>query len=51
MATQRALVVQEIGKPMVLVSDREIPQPGPDQIQIKVTATGALFESFPTGAS
>ena len=40
MATQRALLVQEIGKPLVLVHDRLIPEPGHGQIQIKVTVAG-----------
>ncbi|KAI1337956.1 putative alcohol dehydrogenase [Xylariaceae sp. FL0016] len=38
--TQRALVVTELGKPVVLVHDREIPQPGRNQIQLKVTVAG-----------
>jgi hypothetical protein len=40
MATQRALLVQEIGKPLVLIHDRLIPKPGNGQIQIKVTVAG-----------
>jgi NADPH2:quinone reductase len=40
MATQRALLVQEIGKPLVLVHDRPIPEPGRGQILIKVTVAG-----------
>jgi hypothetical protein len=40
MATQRALLVQEVGKPLVLVHDRLIPEPGRGQLQIKVTVAG-----------
>ena len=40
MATQRALLVQEIGKPLVLAEDRPILEPGTGQIQIKVTVAG-----------
>lgn len=40
MATQRALLVQEIGKPLVLVHDRLIPEAGQGQVQIKVTVAG-----------
>lgn len=40
MATQRALLVQEIGKPLVLVHDRLVPEPGQDQILIKVAVAG-----------
>jgi NADPH2:quinone reductase len=40
MATQRALVVQEIGKPLVVVHDRLLPEPGPGQLQIKVAVAG-----------
>jgi hypothetical protein len=40
MATQKALLVQDIGKPLVLVHDRLIPKPGHGQIQIKVTVAG-----------
>jgi hypothetical protein len=42
MATQKALLVQEIGKPLVLVHDRLIPEPGYGQLQIKVTVAGKL---------
>ena len=38
--TQKALLVTEIGKPVVLVSDRPIPQPGPNQVQLKVSVAG-----------
>ncbi|KAK8118002.1 uncharacterized protein PG998_006283 [Apiospora kogelbergensis] len=37
---QQAIVVQEVGKPVVLVSDQPIPTPGPQQVQIKVTVGG-----------
>ena len=40
MATQKALLVQEIGKPLVLVHDRLIPEAGPGQVQIKVVVAG-----------
>lgn len=40
MATQRALLVQEVGKPLVLVHDRLISEAGPGQVQIKVTVAG-----------
>ncbi|KAJ5387229.1 alcohol dehydrogenase [Penicillium cosmopolitanum] len=38
--TQKALLVKEIGKPLVLVTDWPIPQPGPNQVQIKITVAG-----------
>jgi NADPH:quinone reductase len=38
--TQKAVVVTEIGKPVTLVNDWPIPEPGPDQVQIKVTVAG-----------
>jgi D-arabinose 1-dehydrogenase-like Zn-dependent alcohol dehydrogenase len=40
MATQRALLVQEIGKPLVLFHDRPIPEPGRGQLLVKVTVAG-----------
>ena len=40
MATQEALIVQEVGKPLVLVRDRSVPEPGHGQVQIKVTVAG-----------
>jgi hypothetical protein len=40
MMTQRALLVQEIGKPLVLVHDRLLPEPGRGQLQIKVAVAG-----------
>lgn len=39
-AKQKALVVTEVGKPMVLNSSWPIPQPGPSQLQLKVTVAG-----------
>lgn len=39
-STQKALLVTEIGKPVVLVTDHPIPQPGAKQIQIKVSVAG-----------
>ncbi|KAF2502723.1 putative alcohol dehydrogenase [Lophium mytilinum] len=38
--TQKALVVTEVGKPLSLVTDRPVPQPGPDQVLLRVTVTG-----------
>lgn len=35
--TQRALLAPSIGAPLVLVHDRPIPQPGPNQVQIKIS--------------
>lgn len=37
---QRALLVTEIGEPVVLVTDRSVPQPGANQIQLKVSVAG-----------
>ena len=39
MTYMKALVVQEIGKPLVLV-DRDIPQPGKGQVQLEVSVGG-----------
>lgn len=39
-STQKALLVTEVGKPVVLVKDHPIPQPGAKQIQIKVAVAG-----------
>jgi len=39
-STQKALLVTEIGKPLVLVHDRPIARPGPDQVQLKVSVAG-----------
>ncbi|KAK4545304.1 hypothetical protein LTR36_003484 [Oleoguttula mirabilis] len=38
--TQTALVVSEIGKPVVLRHDHPVPEPGPKQVQLKVTVAG-----------
>lgn len=40
MTTQTALVVQKVGAPVVAVSDFPIPQPGPKQVQVRVTIAG-----------
>jgi NADPH2:quinone reductase len=37
---QKALVVTELGKPVSLVTDRPIPEPGANQVQVKVTVAG-----------
>lgn len=37
---QKAIVATEIGKPLTLVTDREIPQPKTNQVQIKVAVAG-----------
>ncbi|RDW58744.1 hypothetical protein BP6252_13220 [Coleophoma cylindrospora] len=37
---QKALVVTEVGKPLQLVTDRPVPQPGPNQVLLKVTVAG-----------
>ena len=34
--TQKALVVSEVGKPLQLVNDRSVSQPGPGQVLLKV---------------
>ncbi|RYP17379.1 hypothetical protein DL765_004579 [Monosporascus sp. GIB2] len=38
--TQKALILSEVGKPVTLVSDRLIPEPGANQVQVKVTVAG-----------
>ena len=38
--TQKALLVTEIGKPVILTTDRPIPRPGPNQVQLKVSVAG-----------
>ncbi|KAK6857853.1 alcohol dehydrogenase- zinc-containing [Apiospora arundinis] len=38
--SQQAVVVQEVGKPVVLASDQPIPIPGPRQVQLKVSVAG-----------
>lgn len=40
MATQTALIVETIGEPVVLRANFRIPQPGPKQIQVRVTVGG-----------
>ncbi|KAK8098158.1 Enoyl LovC [Apiospora kogelbergensis] len=37
---QKAIVVTEVGKPVVLIDNQPIPQPGPNQVQIKVSVAG-----------
>ncbi|KAJ4409488.1 hypothetical protein N0V82_009449 [Gnomoniopsis sp. IMI 355080] len=39
-STQKVLQVTDVGKPVVLTTDYPIPQPGPKQIQIKVSVAG-----------
>ncbi|KAL2862496.1 zinc-binding alcohol dehydrogenase family protein [Aspergillus lucknowensis] len=39
-STQKALVVTEVGKPVTLITDWPIPEPGPNQVQVKVTVAG-----------
>jgi NADPH:quinone reductase-like Zn-dependent oxidoreductase len=38
--TQQALLVKEVGKSIQLVTNHPVPQPGPDQILLKVTVAG-----------
>ena len=45
MSTQRALVVQEVGKPIV-VAERPIPEPKEGEIRIKVTVCGCKSPMF-----
>jgi NADPH2:quinone reductase len=40
MDTQTALVVKTIGEPIIAVPDWPIPQPGPTQIQVRITVAG-----------
>jgi NADPH2:quinone reductase len=40
MTTQSALVVRKIGEPVTAVHDWPVPQPGPKQIQVRVTIAG-----------
>jgi NADPH2:quinone reductase len=40
MATQTALIVETIGEPIVSRSNWPVPQPGPKQIQVRVTVGG-----------
>ncbi|KAJ4292940.1 hypothetical protein N0V88_005603 [Collariella sp. IMI 366227] len=39
-AIQKAILLTKIGNPVILVSDRPIPQPGLNQVQLKVTVAG-----------
>jgi NADPH:quinone reductase-like Zn-dependent oxidoreductase len=39
-STQKALLVTAVGQPITLTQDRLVPQPGPDQVQIKVSVAG-----------
>ncbi|OAP60433.1 hypothetical protein AYL99_05435 [Fonsecaea erecta] len=38
--TQKALLVTEVGKPLVLQTDRPVAEPGPGQVLIRVTVAG-----------
>lgn len=40
--TQKALILNEIGTPLVL-TDRPIPVPGEDELPIKVTSAGREY--------
>jgi hypothetical protein len=46
-STQKALIVTEIGKPLQLVDDHPVAQPGVDQVLLKVR----LIQSFVTELS
>ncbi|KAK5064982.1 hypothetical protein LTR84_000817 [Exophiala bonariae] len=39
-STMNALIVTDIGKPVTLTKSRDIPTPGPSQVQIQVTVAG-----------
>lgn len=39
-STQKALLLKETGKPVVLATEHPIPQPGGNQIQVKVSVAG-----------
>jgi NADPH:quinone reductase-like Zn-dependent oxidoreductase len=39
-ATQKSIVITEVGKPVSLVTNRAIPKPGPNQVQVKVAVAG-----------
>ncbi|KAL2839261.1 putative alcohol dehydrogenase [Aspergillus pseudoustus] len=41
--TQKALVITEVGKPLTLITDRPIPTPGPNQVQVKVRVAGLNY--------
>ena len=47
---QKALIVKNIGKPIVLI-DRAIPEPGEGQVLIKITATMSKSLEIPLGSS
>lgn len=40
--SQKALLLEEVGKPLV-VGDRPIPQPGKNQLLVKVLVAGRKF--------
>ncbi|KAF9732766.1 hypothetical protein PMIN06_007063 [Paraphaeosphaeria minitans] len=42
MTTQTAMVVQTVGAPVVAFSNFPIPQPGPRQVQVRVTVAGLI---------
>lgn len=39
-STEKAVIVTEIGKPLQLISNHLVPQPGPNQVLLKVTVAG-----------
>jgi NADPH:quinone reductase len=39
-STQKALIFTTVGQPLELVHDRAVPEPGPNQVQLKVTVAG-----------
>lgn len=39
-STQKAILLKELNKPVVLVEDWPIPDPGPSQVQLKVSVAG-----------
>ena len=45
-STQKALLVTEVGKPLQLVNDRPVPQPGPDQALLKVSPAELALAHF-----
>ncbi|KAF2181012.1 putative alcohol dehydrogenase [Zopfia rhizophila CBS 207.26] len=40
MSTQQALIVTSLGQPITSTTTRPIPQPGPNQVQLRVTVAG-----------
>ncbi|KAI0147351.1 putative alcohol dehydrogenase [Xylariaceae sp. FL1272] len=38
--TQKALLIREVGQPVVLTNSHPIPQPGENQVQVRVTVAG-----------